>query len=419
MADSQFSPARSRRLTGWLQPFLALRPVPRRMALALFLWGLGEGMWLYIRPLYVAELGGSPAQAGQVLAVAGLAPVLLMLPTGRLIDRIGSRPLLILGWWIGIVAGVMLALAPNWQWLIPGFFLYAVSSTVMPAVNAYIAQDVQLEAPGSTMQNIQSVISIVFAAYFTGIIVSPVIGGLLGEIMGLRGVFSISIGWFLLSTAVIMGMPRLPAYTHLHLNRGDADAAVPLKPWWRFSRVQLRLYAVLLLLFSFMSLGYILVPSYVENVRGVPLSLIGVLGAATASGGVVWMVRLGRLHSRKALAAAAGLMALAFAGLLWLPVGRWQWLPLIGVYFLLGVYLTVRTLSLGIVSEHAPVAHRGTNYSMVETMFGISAFLGPWVAGMLYPVSPQLPFLVALLALLPLAGLVWVTLRSPATPHTS
>ncbi len=408
--------ARQRWLAEWLQPLLTLPVASRKMALALFLWGLGEGLWLYIRPLYVTFLGGNPVQVGQVLAMAGLAPVLLMLPAGRLIDRTGPRWLMLLTWWLGTAAAVVLALAPGWQWLLPGFFLYAMSASSLPAINAYIARDAQLsDLPG---RNVQTAISTVYAAYFAGTIFSPMIGGWLGQTFDLRTVFWVSAIWFFFSTLTVMRTPELP-WDHVHdsTHAGQVSGSA----WWRMSAAQVRIYAVLLVLFLAMSLGYLLTPSYLEQVRGLPVGLIGSLGAATATGGVVWAFVLGRRHSRQALAVGAGLMAVAFTVLLFAPGGVWQLPAMIGAYFLMGIYLTARALSLGVVSEHTPPHQRGTAFGLVEMVFGVGAFVGPWAAGHLYAVRPWLPFALALAVLVPMIGVIWMALRpagQPVSPET-
>ncbi len=412
MANSRSLIVRAKWLTYWLAPLRITGRASRRMALVLFLWGIGEGLWLYIRPVYVTQLGGTPAQAGQVLGVAGLAPVILMLPAGRLIDRIGPRRLMIVSWWIGTTATVILALATTWKWLIPGFFLYSVSMVAIPAVNAYVGIDARQQADGRDVSRVmQSTISAVFAAYFAGTIVSPMIGGWLGEHFGLRTVFWVSVGWFVLSTLTIQGAPDLRNPSFAETERPETwQQSVP---WWKFSAAQLRIFGMLLLLFFFMSVGYTLVPNYLEEVRQLPIGIIGSLGAATALGGVVWLLLLGGRQSRTALAIASGLLALAVGSLLIVPSDARQLPAMIAVYFLLGIMLTVRTLSLGVVAEHAPVEQHGTSFGMIETLFGVGAFLGPWVAGMLFSQSPGLPFIVSLVALIPLSVLSWMTLRSP------
>jgi MFS family permease len=406
-------------LANSLKPYQSMGTPSRRMALVLFLWGMGEGMWMYIRPLYVTALGGTVAQAGIVLAIAGIAPVLLMLPAGRLVDRFGPRHVMLLTWWIGTISAVMLALAGNWQWAIPGFFLYAVSSLAIPAINAYVALDVgQQSGHEDTAQTIQTVVSSVFVAYFAGIIIAPVIGGWLGETLGLRSVFWVSGGWFLLSTLLVHGLPVLHSpLTTAPSVEGETQPAAPALPWWRFSGVQMRIFLTLLVLFFLMGMGYTFVPNYLEDVRGLSLGIIGGLGTATASGGVLWLLVLGGRRSRDGLIISALLMAGAFGLLLFSPAGAGQLLFMIPVYFMLGVIMTVRTLSLGIVNAYTPLAQRGTAYGMIETVYGVSLFLGPWVAGLLYSRSPDLPFVLAAVLLILLLGVLFVTLKpAPAPP---
>ena len=57
------------------------------MALALLLWGLGEGLFLYIQPLHLEELGADSVRIGTVLAAAGIARALAFIPSGALADR--------------------------------------------------------------------------------------------------------------------------------------------------------------------------------------------------------------------------------------------------------------------------------------------------------------------------------------------
>ena len=51
------------------------------------LWGIGEGLWMFIQPLYVKSLGASPEQAGFVIGLWGWGRLLFILPAGILADR--------------------------------------------------------------------------------------------------------------------------------------------------------------------------------------------------------------------------------------------------------------------------------------------------------------------------------------------
>jgi len=86
---------------------------------------------------------------------------------------------------------------------------------------------------------------------------------------------------------------------------------------------------------------------------------------------------------------------------------------LVGVYFLLGVYSGARSLSLTVVGEHTDPGQRGTSFGLIETMFGVGTFVGPWLAGRLYGLDPRLPFGTAMVAALLLMPVIWLALTSP------
>ena len=42
------------------------------VAIAMFAWGLGEGLFIYFQPLYLQELGANPIMIGTILGGFGL-----------------------------------------------------------------------------------------------------------------------------------------------------------------------------------------------------------------------------------------------------------------------------------------------------------------------------------------------------------
>lgn len=393
----------------------------RYLMLSMFFWGVGEGLWAYVRPLYITQLGATPAQVGQVLSVMGLAPVLVMLPAGRLVDRFGPYRIMVLGWYVGLASIFMIALAPDWQWLMPAFFLYATSAFAIPALQTFVTHELECQpSAGDISQQIQSTVAAVMSAYIAGTILSPIIGGWLGEWLGLRSVFWVAAGWFGLSTLIVLRIPRRETMPHIEKPQ---DVELPMSsthsaPWWRLSSGQVVMYAVLGGLFFCWTLGNTMVPTYLEKVRLLSVAEIGGLGTAAALGGVVWLMLLRQQQSRQALLISAGLMITALVTVLVAPVGTGQLVFMVGAYFLLGTYMVVRPLSLDIVSKHTPPAQRGTGFAMVETIWGVGVSGGAWAAGLLYAAGSGLPFLATVLALLPLMTLAWFGLRAPGTAKT-
>ena len=65
----------------------------RLMTLALFLWGAGEGLFLYILPLYMQQLGATPEEVGVVLALAAFLTACSFIPGGLLADHFDPKAL--------------------------------------------------------------------------------------------------------------------------------------------------------------------------------------------------------------------------------------------------------------------------------------------------------------------------------------
>ena len=51
---------------------------------SLFLWGVGESMFLLFQPVYLQELGAGPIQIGAILGAFGAAMTLTHIPAGHL-----------------------------------------------------------------------------------------------------------------------------------------------------------------------------------------------------------------------------------------------------------------------------------------------------------------------------------------------
>ena len=79
------------------------------VALSLFTWGIGEGMFIYFQPVYMQELGANPDRIGMIFGIFGLAMALMHIPAGYLADHLGRRPLLWLSWSLGLTATIIMA----------------------------------------------------------------------------------------------------------------------------------------------------------------------------------------------------------------------------------------------------------------------------------------------------------------------
>ncbi len=109
----------------------------RLIALALLLWGFGEGLFLFIQPLYFEQLGADPVQIGALLSVAAAVRAASFLPAGIIADRVPRKWVMVGGWITGLVGLLLVAAAPSWQHLVPGLLIYALSAYCIP-VTSYL-----------------------------------------------------------------------------------------------------------------------------------------------------------------------------------------------------------------------------------------------------------------------------------------
>jgi MFS family permease len=369
---------------------------------AYILWGVGEGLWMFIQPLYVKSLGATPEQTGFVIGMWGLARLLFILPFGILADRWGARRLMIPAWYIGAIGVLVIALAPDWRWAAPGFLIYGISASAIPVTNLYLTQSMQHDATRRPDLPVQASLTLLWAAYSMGLVVSPAVGGLIGDWWSLRAVFLISVGWFMLSTFAITRTTEYPAATRPE--RGY-DYRGLLRRWQVVAT-----FVLLTLGFTAVLTGQPLAPQYLEEVRGLSEAAVGAAGSLNALGTAVFSVALGRLTAWRGFFASLGLVLLSF-GMMMIS-GAW---PVIVVaYFMLGAYYTTRPLATAVISTRVAEHQHGMAYALVDTLAGLATVVGTNLAGVLYAQNPDWPFWAGIAGILAVSVMAALLLRHPA-----
>ncbi len=354
----------------------------RLMALALLLWGLGEGLFFYIQPLYIEQLGANPVQIGSVLSAASIVRAVAFIPAGVLADRLPRKRLMLGAWVLGPAAVLLMAFARTWQGLIPGLLLYAASAYCIPAINAYLAHSV-----GG--RNVERTFTTVYAVHTVGGVISPALGGWLAGGAGMRAVYFASGSVFVLSAVAVVQLTPQPVPVS---KAGGARWRVLGN--WRF----LTFAVLILLIFSAMYLGFPLTSNFLAEVRGWDVTRIGVLGSLQALGMTVFGLLLGRVgNGRRGLGLAAGQALVWISTLLLLMAGAF---PLVGLaYVLRGAYQGCRSLTQARSTRLGLEGERGLLLGATETMIASAQIVAPLLAGWLYASDPALPLQVSLVAI--------------------
>ena len=101
----------------------------RLLAFSLACWGLGEGLFIYIQPLYLRQLGADPVAIGAILAIAAAAVGLGHIPAGYVADRFGRKRVLLAAWGVGLVAVLVMFLAQDLWVFSAGLVAYTLPAS--------------------------------------------------------------------------------------------------------------------------------------------------------------------------------------------------------------------------------------------------------------------------------------------------
>ncbi len=379
----------------------------RWVMISYMLWGIGEGLWMFIQPLYVKSLGATPSQTGFVIGMWGLARLLFILPAGILADRIGSRRMLLPGWYLGLTGVLIIALAPDWRWAAPGFLVYGMSAIAIPVTNLYLAQAARHDPTRRPDLPIQTSLTLLWAAYSAGLVITPTIGGWIGDHAGLRAVYLFSIVWFSFSTLAI---------------RRTAIYPVPVRPQHGYDYRRVLTTPPVIVAFSLLTLGFVAVltgqtlsSQFLEEVRHFSRTTIGAFGSISALGTTVFSIVLGRLAAWRGFYATLLLVMLAFALLLISGAA-----PVVVVAtFMLGAYYTTRPLAVSVISGMVAEHQRGMAYALVDMLAGLATVIGTNLAGTLYGSNAEWPFMTGIAGIAGVMGLgVLLVVRRVALRNT-
>ena len=364
---------------------------------ALFTWGVGESMFLLFQPIYLQKLGADPIQIGAILGAFGAILTLAHIPAGHLSDRIGRRPLLIAAWFIGIVATAVMALSSHLSLFIVGILLYGLTAFVASPLDSYVTA-----ARGSW--SVARTITFVSMTFNAGGAIGPVVGGWIGDHYGLRTVYFIASGVFVVSTFLIQFISSQPRDQH--------DPENPPQ-----SLLTNRRYMGFLAIYFIVAFAaYVpqpFTPNFLNNQRSLSLSVIGQLGSIGYLGNAVLNYLLGQLEARTGFVLGQ-LGVAAFAVILWRGSGI-GWFAL--GFFLLGGFRALRGLGVAQVRPFVHQSQMGLAYGIAETVGSATVLLAPPLAGFLYTMDPTLMFPVGLvmIVLAIIASLVFIP-RSKKLP---
>jgi MFS transporter, DHA1 family, multidrug resistance protein len=143
--------------------------------LVMFLVMVGFGIIIPVIPFYAEEIGATPTQLGLLMAVYSLMQLLFAPMWGRISDRIGRKPVIMIGI-LGLSLSFFLMAISTELWMLFAARIIGglLSSANMPTVMAYVADITSEEDRGKGM-------GIIGASVGLGFIFGPAIGGVFSQ----------------------------------------------------------------------------------------------------------------------------------------------------------------------------------------------------------------------------------------------
>jgi len=145
-----------------------------RLSIVVFFEWVGAGALLPLLPLYLRDRGASTSLIGITMASFFVAGLIFQYPSGRLADRYGRKPVLLVGLLAYAVASLAYLLpSSNYSFLILRFVQGGAAGAVEVASLALVSSAVPLARRGRA-------ISKIFSAQLGGTVIGPLIGSFVG-----------------------------------------------------------------------------------------------------------------------------------------------------------------------------------------------------------------------------------------------
>lgn len=369
------------------------RPVPpqRRALTAIFVTVLldliGFGMILPLLPFYGQELHATPFQIGLLFSSYSLAQLVFAPLLGRLSDRVGRRPVLLVSLAGSVAAYLLFAAAGSFAVLLLARTLSGIVSSYAIA-QAYVA-DV------SSREDRSKAMGLIGAAFGIGFVLGPSLGWLLVHLGGARLVPLTAAA--LSAVNLAFALARLPESLPAELrgrSRPGGSGVVDFRETWRRTSLRglLLLYFLVLFCFSMMESTLAL---FCQDRFG--FGETGTMGLFVYVGVVLVVVQgglLGRLvrrfgERRLILAGialmASGLVLLPFAPASKPPAGAALALMLSGLALLAIGQGMNQPSTLGLLSRITDESAQGRTIGLSRSFGTLARALGPaagtWIFG--------------------------------------
>ncbi len=397
------------------QPLLT--PIMRWFMFAMVIANIAGSMFPMLMPIYLTELGASVTQVGLVFTLSSVAILILQLFGGWVSDSIGRLRAIAIGSVGGVIGYTAMLLAPSWPWMLAAISISQIPyALVGPSFGAFIAEN-------STKENRGKVYGMTDTIYQITGVIGPPLGGFLTGAYGFKMMMLVSAVLY----AIAAGLRIWMATTMTSPEEKSPEKLT-------FSSFKLSLKSMWALLIGGGVISWIFVtdgvrdiafrlsgelqPLYLEQVAGITVEQIGILGAIFSFAMMFTPIISGRISDKygERVPISMGFLMVFGAFMIFLQVSGFIGFAVTWVVFGIGVGLLSPAYQ-SLISKVVPQKLLGVFTGMFRSSLGLISLPAPYIGAQLWErFSPRLPFIitacVALLTVIP----TWFKFKVPDEP---
>jgi MFS family permease len=385
---------------------------------AMILANIAGTMTNLLMPIYLTELGASVGQVGMVFTITSVVILALQILGGWISDVIGRLLAIAIGSVGGVLGFVFMLLAPTWQWMIVALVVNQIPyALVGPSFSAFIAEN-------STDENRGRVYGITDTIYQVVGVVGPPLGGFLAGRYGFKPMLLVATGFYTAAAILRIWMARTMRTPEAGEPKDLTLASFKRSLWliwsmiigggvitWIFITDGVRDIAF--------RLSGELEPLYLEQVIGLSLEQIGLLGSFFAVAMMLVPIFSGRLGDRfgERVPIVTGFLIMFGAFMVFLQARAYPMFALTWVLFGVGVGMLSPAYQ-SLISKVVPRASLGAFTGLFQGSLGFISLPAPWIGAMLWEnYNPRLPFMITAFVLLLSIIPVWFKFKLPKSPE--
>jgi MFS family permease len=394
-----------------------LSPLMRWFLFAMILANIASNMIQMLMPIYLTKLGATVGQVGMVFTLTSVVILILQNMGGWISDSIGRLRAIAIGSVGGIIGFIAMLVAPSWQWMLLAISINQIPyALVGPSFSAFIAEN-------SSQANRGRVYGMTDTIYQVVGIVGPPLGGFLAGAYGFKPMLLVATLFYSAAAGLRIWMART-----MHSPADHEPGTLSVSS---FKTSMLAIWGLIIgggvITWIFITDGVRdiafrmsgeLQPLYLEQVGGLSLAQIGLLGSVFSIAMMLTPMLSGRISDRygERVPISGGFLLVFFAMVVFLFAKTYP--AFIGTWALFGAGVGLLSPAYqSLISKVVPRQSLGAFSGLFYSSLGFISLPAPWIGAQLWErYNPKLPFLitavVSLLTIIP----TWLKFKLPDQP---